>query len=398
MAHRKNRRQKLLAAITILSSLLFAAGVAELILRTPMIRKRILHETFSVNYFVPHTSRTYDIAPSVEGTFYFHGPPFRVESDKFGCISATIPNGKPYVLVVGDSVAWGYAAYEEKWTTLIQNIISEDIINCGVPGYTTYQELDKAREVIARIGYPPKIIILQYTYFNDLWEELLAPSRIQRGTFIEINFIISSLDPLKFIHKSPDLVQAPSHWLLALLLEQFVRQKLKYFIGTGIDSNLIPELDPAKSSWLREAWRSHLHHLQAFSGLAQQIGAKSVAIYFGNWTPGVSWPMEGAVGESLKRQADAFADASGAIANYSRRMGRPPDGDTIWANDGHPSPKGQRLMAAAVVEAMIQGGLVVVTPQIRAKLRQAWPEKLEAERSGFGRPSGGEFNRGWDRF
>jgi lysophospholipase L1-like esterase len=383
MAQKGNLRQKLLALITILSGLLFSTAIAELILRIPVIRERILHDTFSVNYYVPHTSRTYDIAPSVEGTFYFHGPPFRVKSDRLGCISPAIPSGKPYILVVGDSVAWGYAAYEEKWTTLIQNIISQDIINCGVPGYTTYQELDKARDVIARIGYPPKIIIFQYTYFNDLWEELLAPSRLPRGTFIETNFLISSLDPLKFIHKSPDLIQAPSHWLLALLLEQFVRQKLKHFIATGIDANLIPGLDPAKSSWLPDAWRSHLHHLEAFSALAQQIGAKSVAIYFGNWRPGVSWPMEAAAGENLKKQADAFANASGAIANYSRRMGRPPDGDTIWANDGHPSPKGQRLMAAAVVEAMIRGGLVAATPEIRAKLRQVWPEHLEGGRTGI---------------
>jgi lysophospholipase L1-like esterase len=379
MAYKWNLGQKSLAAITILSGLLFSTVVAELILRIPVIRERILPDTFSVDYYVPHASRTYDIAPSVEGTFYLRGHPFRVKSDKFGCISAAIPSGKPYILVVGDSVAWGYAAYQEKWTTLIQNIISEDIINCGVPGYTTYQELDKAREVIARIGYPPKIIILQYTYFNDLWEELLAPGRLPRGTFIELNYRISSLDPLKFSHKAPDLIQAPSHWLLALALEQFARRKLNYFTGPGIDANLLPMLNPAKSSWLPDAWRSHLRHLEGFSPLARRIGAKSVAIYFGSFQPGVSWPMEGAVRESLKKQADAFADVSGATAGYSRRTGRPAEGDTIWPNDGHPSPKGQRLMAAVVVEAMIRGGLVAATPEIRSKLRQVWPECLETE-------------------
>lgn len=379
MAQKWNPRQKLLAAITILSGLLFSTVLAELILRIPVIRGRILHDTFSVDYYVPHPSRTYDIAPSMEGTFYLRGHPFRVKSDQFGCISSAKPSGKPYILVVGDSVAWGYAAYEEKWTTLIQNIISEDIINCGVPGYTTYQELDKAREVIARIGYPPKIIILQYTYFNDLWEDLLAPARVPRGTFIEINYLISSLDPLKFSHKSPDLIHAPSHWLLALTLEQFARQKLKYFTGPGISADLIAMLDPAKSSWLPDAWRSHLRHLDAFPALAQRIGAKSVAIYFGSCTPGVSFPMEAAVSKRLKQQSDAFADVSGAIAGYSRRIGRPAEGDTIWANDGHPSPKGQRLMAAVVVEAMIRGGIVAATPEIRAKLRQVWPERLDTE-------------------
>jgi len=102
--------------------------------------------------------------------------------------------------------------------------------------------------------------------------------------------------------------------------------------------------------------------------------------------------MEGAVRESLKKQADAFADVSGAIASYSRRTGRPAEGDTIWADDGHPSPKGQRLMAVAVVQAMIRGGLVAATPEIGAKLRQVWSEPLEAERPGVdGRVAEGEY-------
>ena len=115
----------------------------------------------------------FDIKANIKDTdFIFNDSvPHKVWGNEIGCFDESISNiNDNYVLVVGDSNAWGYVPYEKNWSYLLERKIEEKVLNCGVPAYSTIQELDKLKKILG--GYKkknlhkPSLIILQYTFNN----------------------------------------------------------------------------------------------------------------------------------------------------------------------------------------------------------------------------------------
>lgn len=81
-----------------------------------------------------------------------------------------------YALIVGDSQTWGYAPLSEKWTTKLEQVSDYFMLKCGVTGYGTLQELNKAKQVVKDVGKPPTHIIVLYIG-NDLNDDYYFPQR-----------------------------------------------------------------------------------------------------------------------------------------------------------------------------------------------------------------------------
>ncbi len=73
----------------------------------------------------------------------------------------------PKIVCIGDSITFGYEIENtQKWTTLLNNEINFEVINCGVNGDTTAGMLSRFQHVIETHN-PSHVILTGGT--NDLW-------------------------------------------------------------------------------------------------------------------------------------------------------------------------------------------------------------------------------------
>jgi lysophospholipase L1-like esterase len=76
------------------------------------------------------------------------------------------PNNTKRILVIGDSFAWGYGVEEsERFSQLLETSLGVEIINAGVSGYSTDQELLWFRS--EGVKYKPDLVVLIFTG-NDI--------------------------------------------------------------------------------------------------------------------------------------------------------------------------------------------------------------------------------------
>jgi hypothetical protein len=79
---------------------------------------------------------------------------------------------RPRVLMLGDSITFGSGVRDEE-TFCALMAQRYDVVNLGVEGYGTDQELLKLeREGLA---YHPDVVVLNFTVANDIWNVASAP-------------------------------------------------------------------------------------------------------------------------------------------------------------------------------------------------------------------------------
>jgi hypothetical protein len=152
---------------------------------------RYFHEGYyPQNYHQAHPNRGFDIAPSVRDTpFQFEDATTTVFSNAIGCFDRNTADGLAaanYALLLGDSFAWGYASYEDKWGTLVEQNTQIPIAKCGVTATGQRHQLAKARDVVAALGRSPTLVIVGY-FINDTENDQQFPSTtIFRGNMVEL--------------------------------------------------------------------------------------------------------------------------------------------------------------------------------------------------------------------
>jgi len=152
-----------------------ALALAELALRLwlpppPVMDLRGLHE------FRPDKSWLYGLRPGAEGRVSATGDVlYRINADGFrGPRHARpAPADRVRVVVLGDSVAFGYAVEEAStFPRLLEARLAAlfpqagfEFVNLGVGGYNAWNELELLRDV--GIGYQPDLVLVQFC-INDL--------------------------------------------------------------------------------------------------------------------------------------------------------------------------------------------------------------------------------------
>ena len=102
-------------------------------------------------------------------------------SNEIGCFDLPYKGEKEYVLLLGDSFAFGVAPFDCTLGKVTEDLTGTRVLKCGVCGYGPRQELAKARKTIGLTGRVPKAIVLVYFVGNDLADDYTFPS----GTVID---------------------------------------------------------------------------------------------------------------------------------------------------------------------------------------------------------------------
>ncbi len=102
-----------------------------------------------------------DIVSNVgTSTHYTTELSYDVWSNTQGCFDTPFTKDTtPYIYLTGDSSAWGYTPFEDKWGTIMEKLLGVRVAKCGLASVGTAQELIKAEHTIPLLGKPSLIVV-----------------------------------------------------------------------------------------------------------------------------------------------------------------------------------------------------------------------------------------------
>jgi len=254
----------------------------------------------------------FDIKENIKETdFIFNdSKPHKVWGNEIGCFDESIANiDDNYILVAGDSNSWGYVPYEKNWSYLLEKKIKIKILNCGVPAYSTIQELYKTKKILGE-GYEkknlhkPRLIILQYTFNNDFLGDYLFPQYKVQNNILTTNKYLDNIykgtlrykEENKFWDKLEyDLNEKFYLFRVLHRSHSFLKKKIKHssnkkesssdintpprFILTSFD---LSYLNFKKFPWAKKAWKAHLENILEFKKISDDVGAELLFVFWGD--------------------------------------------------------------------------------------------------------------------
>ncbi|MEM7345250.1 MAG: SGNH/GDSL hydrolase family protein, partial [Chloroflexota bacterium] len=238
----------------------------------------------------------YRLAKNVEPTIITDakGDDHLVMSNALGLRDVAVPTDeRPLLLVLGDSMTFGWAVSDvnDSWPRLLNteimgspSIDNYHLINAGVSGYNTFQEVDLFEEVVADMavdGQVPDVALL--SFFSGIWDRNGFGAE---GRFTVLNDAImyslvkeqllnlpgrlvweGPIDDLKYI--SPTTLNAPHQTILHNSRLYFI---LSILILNQLENNWDPEMAVDFRALNYEA-------LQAFRDEAVAHGIQPIVAY-----------------------------------------------------------------------------------------------------------------------
>ena len=125
-------------------------------------------------YFTAHKTRGFDIGKNSKGSHWVEGMTYPIWSNSYGCFDVERAEVREYVYFAGDSYTWGYAPFEQKFGTLVEQNSGTTVFKCGVTHTGQRHQVEKLRQIAAEIGHPPKAIFVFYSY-NDIANDYAHP-------------------------------------------------------------------------------------------------------------------------------------------------------------------------------------------------------------------------------
>ena len=263
----------------------------------------------------------FDIEGDIKETdFIFNDLTHKVWGNEIGCFDESITNiDDNYILVAGDSNSWGYLPYDKNWSYLLEKKIKRKVLNCGVPAYSTIQELYKTKNILGILeGYDkdytnvsfyknlhkPSLIILQYTFNNDFLGDYLFPQYKVQNNILTTNKKLANIFKGTISYKEEnkfwerlkyDLNEKfylfrflhRSHYFLREKIEHFINKKENSsdflmspnFVLTSLD---LPYLNFEKFPWAKKAWKAHLKNILEFKKISDDVGAELLFVFWGD--------------------------------------------------------------------------------------------------------------------
>jgi len=278
--------------------------------------------------------------------------------------------GKVRVLVLGDSQTWGLGVPEqERYSDVLQSILNEhgmnaEVLNFGVPGYGTDQEL----MLFKTLGkaYHPDLVILGF-FWNDLFEN----SRDNTYGHPKPRFVFDRSGELKLTNvpvpekeevgdSSSPAAGSSKDWLrqhsrLYELAERGVsRNSVIYSWAVRIGLAAGPKRDPASGEW-----KVTVSLLQALRTEVDKNGSKFLIVV-------------------IPEPADLNADAHSLKAPLFKDFERLPVFDPFqnldkggsveslyFPNDMHLRPLGHKVLAKAIADYLLKDEKLLVRPAVQ---------------------------------
>ncbi len=90
-------------------------------------------------------------------------------------------NGEPFAIAVGDSFAFGWGVnISDSWPEILESLIKKDVINMGVPGYSTIQEARLIEKYGAKFN--PKVVFLTI-FTNDFSDNYIFSTTFDNNLY-----------------------------------------------------------------------------------------------------------------------------------------------------------------------------------------------------------------------
>ena len=369
----------------------------------------------------------YDNFDIKEGTketdFVFNdSKPHKVWGNEIGCFDESIGNiDDNYILVAGDSNSWGYVPYDKNWTYLLEKKIKKKVLNCGVPAYSTIQELYKTKKILGIIeGYEknytnvtfyknlhkPSLIILQYTFNNDFLGDYLFPENKVQNNILTTNKKLDNIfkgtirykEEKKFWEKLKyDLNEKFYLFRVLHRSHYFLREKIKNFYNKKEDSSdfSIPPrfvltsfdlsyLNFEKFPWAKKAWKDHLKNILKFKKISDDIDAEFLFVFWGNLPEYIRKHFEESINinNKLKKEEQIIilnndkllfkfleqnninylnlSKLAWDLVGYNSLtdQGQKLRDVLIWRNDNHPNFEGNKFISEKIYNKLLDDNII----------------------------------------
>ena len=250
------------------------------------------------------------------------------------------PAGTRRILVLGDSVAFGHwvaaeAAFPRQLEGALQPHVDGtlEVINAGVPGYSTFQELAWLEH--AGWAYEPDLIVVGFV-LNDVVERYMTMAAYGgANTVLGVDTTVS-MNPLSRL-----LRRTAFHRFIVDQMQDRARRREIYSVRR------LFEATPAEE--IREAWAQSEEEL---SGIVAAAAARDIPVWV------VAFPFRFQITEALEplpqQHLQRWATAAGVdyvdLTPTFARMG----GRDAFLDHDHPTPRGHQQAAAVVAAALLQ--------------------------------------------
>jgi hypothetical protein len=335
-----------------------ALATAEVALRlglgpAPAGDLRGLHE------FRPDRSWLYGLRPGAELRVAATGDVvYRINPDGFrGPRHARPrPEGRRRIVVLGDSVAFGYAVDEaQAFPRVLESRLAErlpgagfEVVNLGVGGYNAWNELELLRDV--GVGYQPDLVLVQFC-INDLNDPTM---HFDAQTRLALDAIPDAAFPDPSRRRGPEHAPSPARVacarsrLCSLASERWIALAQPDFdqadrLAAGAP---VERADAPEWRWLEARYRE-------MAAVARQAGAGFAVLAF---------PYRAQLDRSgpdpVQERLHALALANGwtLVDPLPRFLAERSDASPLFVDWWHPTGAGHRIAAEVALDTLACAG------------------------------------------
>jgi hypothetical protein len=402
-----------------IASILAAIGGTEFALRytTYGVPPQELHSStfFPRFYHKADPINGHDIAPNFPETelkvrdyFVTYGTYYTVSSNELGCRDEPVKGEAPYILLLGDSFAWGQVPFEHGFGTLVEHFLGVRVLKCGVSGYGTRHERHKLERAVEQVG-SPRAIIAAYFVENDLTDDYLYPKfTVLDGYLLLRAELPGSQSHERQIRTDEELLEKLQQYLghhedtLILDVKSFMTKHSRVYNLIRNSSGLrqvaftlgladppprmhreymvAPVFHPLEDfAWLEQAWNLHLVNLQQLKQTAEIHNARLLFViiptkeqvyeYLRPATKGMDWEYPNRrLREFFEKEKISYLDLLPQLRKYANTRAKSeldPREDLYWPQDGHFNIKGNRLTALLISRYMLEQSFIDVADRSR---------------------------------
>jgi hypothetical protein len=402
----------------ILFGLFLAICMVEIVLRIAGFNLGGLDPLY---YFKADPKAGFDISENYPAyNRQFEGINIKYWSNNIGCFDEDYKDEDQFVALVGDSFTWGYAPLDQKWGTAIERYTGTRVLKCGVPAYSTAQEVLKLSNTLAKVRKNPQLIVVGY-FYNDAAEDYLFPNttvidgRIVTTKLIENietgSILTHSDEELKNMNENfkkycrPFVPGFPAamritcflknNFVIYTAFQTALKNVLTKLGGMGIlnwasaDPNIAMQqtsyLSFAVTStypWLPTMWQKHFDNFASFKRLADTAHAKLMFVLIPEREmvypelqeaerKSVPYPLDfeeprQMVKSALDTAGIAYIDLLPPLTDYAKTAspsGGKNSDDLYWHVDPHLNLNGNKLVGILVSKYVLEHDFLPITPE-----------------------------------
>ena len=132
------------------------------------------HSVYPMGLFLEDKLNGYKLSKDFKGKHIFQDFSYLVETNKYGCFERDMKKEGVEILILGDSHTWGYVNMEDRYSNILRNKYGFNTYNCALTGSGSLIQKNIYLKLLKK-GFNPKLIIIGYTPFNDIEDDVLFP-------------------------------------------------------------------------------------------------------------------------------------------------------------------------------------------------------------------------------